>query len=108
LNALQLTALLDVYNRSGAAIRPSMARSLCSLDLIAPKEGVKLCDDGAVTWDARLHPSIEVTSDFFIPTSRGSALVYAMRCLPLPQPETVSETRWAIPGTDFEFAESEL
>lgn len=108
MNALQLTGLLDIYNRSGAAMRPSLARTLHSVGLIAPKEGVKFCDDGAVTWDASLHPSIEVTSDFFILTSRGAAMVQALLHLPLPQAETVSETRWAIPGTDFEFAESEL
>lgn len=104
---LQITTLLAIHCYPDQKVRCSAIHSLHRDGLIDPKPGVRLCDDGAISYDIREYCP-PLTAQAFILTSRGSAMVQALLELPLPQAEISVETMWHIPGTDFEFAESEL
>jgi hypothetical protein len=109
LTSLQFTTLLAISrNAHDVLVRASAVHALAREQLVEPKQGVALCDDGAIVWDGGMRPEPFALADFFILTSRGQAYVNALFELPLPQSETRMETVWTVPGTDFEFAESEL
>ena len=107
LTPLEITTLLNVYCYPNNFVTTTGVGRCWLKNLIEPQGGITVTRLGPDNFSiGGLISAVPFMASSFALTARGKAMVAALRQLPLPQPFT--ETVWDIPGTDFEFPESEL
>lgn len=103
MSPLQITTLLAVHCYVDEKLNGFGLAELHARGMVEAKDnGITWISQHALGWTG------DLIADRFTLTPKGRAMVRALLGLPLPQAHTEIKTTWDIPGTDFEFAESEL